>query len=206
MKNLNGRQFVFKPGRLGGSILRFTVFLGIFVVGFAFAARADDSANSASPTPEYAHWIKSWQERPTTNSIPNGPQLKAVVTIVQGEAPVSAITNMTPVQRLYVAYRIRVVGTEISTNGLYRCYFTSNTDAKSAMLRSLSPENLKQLDHLLSHLPDDHGKLPPPGQRVVVQVLKHGQWDIHVYDGTAMPPQIHSLLALIHNPFYQLPE
>lgn len=202
MKALNfqrciGCWFCSKAATLRAVII-LTLFAGLFV------AQAETATNSPAAATEYARWTKSWAERPMTNSIPGGPELKAVVSIVQGEAPLSAMAKMTKVQRLYVAYRIRVVGAEITTNGYCRCYFTSNTDARSASLNQLSAGELKQLNDILNHLPDDHQKLPPPGKRIVVQVLENQHWQIHVYDGNDLPPQIHSLLALIHNPFYQL--
>lgn len=169
-----------------------------------FSTRAEVSTNSPSSAADYAQWTKSWAERPITNSIPDGPGLKVVVTIVKGEAPLSATTKMTPVERLYQAYHIRIIGSEIATNGSCRCYFSSNTDARVVPLRQLSADQLKQLDELLARLPDDNMTLPPPGQRIVVQVLEQDHWRIHVYNGAAMPPEIHSILALIDNPFNQM--
>ena len=177
------------------TIIAFVLFVAVF------AAQAEDSTNTMSSETAYARWTKSWADRPVTNSIPGGTGLKAVVTIVKGEAPLSVTTNMTPVQRLYLAYQMKVIGSEIDTNGSCRCYIASNTGSQTVPARQLSPDQIKHLNALLTNLPDDNMKLPPPGQRIVVQVLDKDHWRIRVYDGTAMPPDIHSLLALIDNPF-----
>lgn len=164
-------------------------------------AQAQDAAGNSSAAAGYEHWTQPWASRPLTNSIPGGPDLLAVVTTVKGEVPLANIAKMTPVERLYVAYQVKVIGTEIATNGACRNYFSSNTDAESVPVRHLSTDDFKRLQELLANLPDDDRKLPPPGNRVVVQVAEGGHWNLHVYDGSALPAQIQTILQLISNPF-----
>src|SRR5690242_9946611 len=140
--------------------------IAFVLLAAVFAAQAEASTNAMSSATSYAQWTKSWAERPVTNSIPGGPGLKAVVTIVKGEAPPSVTTNMTPVERLYLAYRLKVIGSEIATNGSCRCYVASNTGSQTMPLRQFSADESKQLDELLTNLPDDDMKLPPPGDRI----------------------------------------
>lgn len=180
-------------------------FIAVILLAAVFAARAEDAANSLPAVSDYAHWIKPWAERPVTNSVSGGAGLKVVVSVVTGEAPLSTVTNMSPVERLAAAFHINVVASEITTNGACRFYSVSNTDAKLAPARQFSADALQQLDDLLARLPDDGLTLPPAGQRVVVQVLEQDHWRVRVYDRAAAPVEIRSLLALINNPLDPAP-
>jgi len=169
----------------------------------ALSVRAADSTNSLSSVADYARWVKPWADRSITNSRPAGEELKVIVTLVSGEPALSAVTNMTALERLNLAYRIKVTASEITTNGSCRSYFTSNAALYEVSPRQLSAEDLKRLDGLLLHLPDDGLKLPPPGQRIIVQVLERNHWRIRVYDRDTAPPEIRLLMELIANPFDQ---
>lgn len=170
------------------------------LTGAVFSASAADSAGEASTTTDYARWIKPWSEH-TNSSSRLGAELKVVVTFVAGERPLSVVTNLTPVQRLDLAYHLKTAGSEITTNGACWSYYASNLAAKEAPVRQLSADELQQLDELLAHLPDDNQTLPPPGKRVIVQVLEAGHWRIRVYDLTTVPAEVRALLTFIANPF-----
>lgn len=176
------------------------VFLSACVfLAAACALKAESpKLNSASG---YARWIRPWSEHATNSPQLGGAGLKLAVTIVSGEKPLSVVTNMSPLERLNLAYHLRTAGTEISTNGLCWSYFASNTDSQQTPVRRLSAVELKQLDGLLARLPSDHQTLPPPGKRVIVQVLEQGHWRIRVYDGNTAPPEVVSLLKCLANPF-----
>ena len=152
------------------------------------------------PTP-YDAWIKPWTERPANSASSGAVGLKAVVSVVTGEKDFSTVTNLTPIQRLELAYHIKVSASEIATNGACRSYFVSNSDARSGETRQLAPDDLQKLTEALAQLPDDHSQLPPAGKRVVVQVWENNQWRVRVYDGNNLPPEVKSLLALLANPF-----
>jgi hypothetical protein len=169
------------------------------VLATAFLAKAEDS--KLGSVGDYGRWIKPWSERATNSTRLNGVELKLVVTTVCGEQPLSVVTNMTTLERLNLAYHLKTTGVEITTNGLCWSYFASNTDTKESPVRQLSQDELKQLDDLLVHLPDDNLMLPPPGKRVVVQVLEQGHWRVRVYDGNTASPEVLSLLNFVANPF-----
>jgi hypothetical protein len=166
-------------------------------VCFAPAALAVGDTPAAT---DYSRWIKPWSER-TNSSSRLGTELKVVVTLVTGEQPLSVVTNLTPVQRLSLAYHLKTTGSEITTNGACWSYYATNLAANEAPVRWFSPGELKQLDELLARLPDDESSLPPPGKRLVVQVLEAGRWRIRVYDLTTAPAEVRDLLAFIGNPF-----
>ena len=169
--------------------------LAVILLFFAFFLHANDVQ-----TP-YDTWIKPWTERPATSESLGGSGLKAVVSIVAGEKDFSSVTNMTPVQRLELAFHIKVSTSEVATNGACRNSFVSNTDAESGAARQLAPEQFQKLGETLAQLPDDHSQLPPAGRRVVVQVWENNQWRVRVYDGNKLPPEVKSLLDLLANPF-----
>lgn len=173
---------------------------GVFLAA-VLALRAEDASPKLNALSDYARWTRPWSEHATNSAQLGGAELKLVVTTVSGEQPLSVVTNMTPLERLNLAYHLKTVGSEISTHGRCWSYFASNTESKGTPVRQLSDDELKQLDDLLAHLPDDDLKLPPPGQRLVVQVFEHGHWRIRVYDRNTAPPEVVSLLKLIANPF-----
>jgi hypothetical protein len=167
----------------------------VFAVIPLFAADSD---------PAYARWIKSWTERPVTSPALGGAGLKLVVSCVRGEAADATVTAMTPVDRLKLSYHLKVSSTEVATNGSFRTFTLSNTDAQTSAVRQLSAEDLKILDPLLGLLPDDHAQLPPAGQRVVVQFLTAGQWHVRVYDGNKLPPEVTDVVNLLAKPYEKL--
>jgi hypothetical protein len=153
-----------------------------------------------NPTP-YEKWTKSWAERPATSAALGGVELKAIVSLITGEASPEAVAGMTPVDRLKLAYKIKVAATEVAASGKYRSYFVSNTDSKTEGSRQFSDEDRQKLDQLLAQLPDDHAQLPPAGRRVVVQTRENGAWHVRVYDGNQLPAEVKSLLDLLANPY-----
>jgi hypothetical protein len=172
------------------------------VAVFFFVAAFSSSA--ADPTNAYAKWIEPWMERPATSPALNGVELKLIVSKVQGETNAAAVAAMTPVQRIYLAYHIQVSAAEVATNGSFRSYVVSNTDARTGDVRWLSPNGLWQLDQLISILPDDDAQLPPAGNRIVVQFRADGQWHVRVYDGNNLPPEVQGVLTLLARPYGKL--
>lgn len=171
---------------------------GLAALVFLAAANHSWAADAAT---YYASWIKPWAERPTTSAALGGTELRAVVSIVTGEADANKVADMTPAERLNLAYHIKVATTEIATNGASHDYFVSNTSTKSTAPRQLSPEELQKISDLLTQLPDDNAQLPLAGRRVVVQTLENGQWHVRVYDGKTLPVEVKSLLDQLSNPY-----
>jgi hypothetical protein len=175
-----------------------TVSVTILFLIAAFSLRAADSATS------YETWIKPWVGRPATSPTLNGTGLKLVVSVISGEKDFSAVTNMTPVERVELAYHIKVAASEVATNGAYRSYFVSNTEAKPGAVYQFSTDEFQKLTEALAQLPEDNAQLPPAGRRVVVQVWENSQWRVRVYDGNHLPSEVKTLLNLLANPFDKL--
>jgi hypothetical protein len=174
----------------------------VFLAAVLLAAADDSKLDSVG---DYARWVKPWLEHATNSAQLGGVELKAAITTVIGERPVSAVTNLTALERLNLSYHLRTVGTEIATNGLCWSYSASNTESRGTPVRQLSADELQRLDNLLAQLPDDDLTLPPPGRRLVVQVLEPGRWRVRVYDRNAPPGEVVSLLNFIANPFDKSP-
>lgn len=171
---------------------------GFAALIFLAAANHSEAADAAT---YYANWVKPWVERPTTSAALAGTELRAVVSIVTGEADANKIADMTPAERLNLAYHIKVATTEIATNGMAQDYFVSNLATKIGEPRPLSAEERQKLEASLVALPDDHQQLPLAGRRVVVQTLENGQWHVRVYDGKQLPAEVKSLLDQLANPY-----
>ncbi|MGO9114243.1 MAG: WD40 repeat domain-containing protein [Thermoguttaceae bacterium] len=61
---------------------------------------------------------------------------------------------------------------------------------------TIPADDQKQLDKLLSKLPDDGARLPPPGRRVVLQVPERGHCRARVYDRANAPDEVLEILRL----------
>jgi hypothetical protein len=172
------------------------------LIGTALAALLLLVVSTASAADAaYAAWTKPWAERPLTSPALGDAGLKAIVSTITGEAGQDAVAKMNPVERLNLAYRIRVAATEVATNAVCRNYFVSNTGAEAGGSRPMNEADFQKLTELLGQLPDDHAQLPPAGRRVVVQIAENGQWRVRVYDGNQLPPEVKALLDQLANPF-----
>jgi hypothetical protein len=176
-------------GRIGIAVIFLAVALPLF---------------AADTTNVYTNWIKPWTERPATSAALAGAGLKLIVSNVRGEADKTTVVAMTPLQRLDLAYHIRVSAMEVATNGGCRSYVVSNTDARTSDVRWLSPAEISELDQLLGQLPADDSQLPPPGNRVVLQIWADDQWHVHVYNGNDLPPEVEAVLSLLAKPYAKL--
>lgn len=190
------KTIVFREGSRRSSWL----LAGLTTLVLLLAAGRSWAADSAT---FYGAWVKPWTERPATSAALDNAELKAIVSIVAGEADANKIADMTPAERLAISYHIKVAATEIATNGACRDYFVSNTSNKSTEARQLSAADQQKLTNQLAQLPDDNAQLPLAGRRVVVQTRENGQWHIRVYDGRKLPAEVKSLLDQLANPYAQ---
>ena len=164
---------------------------------------AATSLSAADFTNAYANWIKPWADRPANSPTLEAP-LKLIISNVRGETNADAVVAMTPLERLNLAYHIHVSAAEVATNGGFRSYIVSNTDARTGDVRWLSPNEIGQLDELISILPEDNSQLPPAGNRLVFQFRADNQWRVRVYDGNNLPPEAQAILNLLAKPYAKL--
>lgn len=123
--------------------------------------------------------------------------LRMVVTVVTGEVESTALTKMTETERFYQQLRFEKRGFEVYTNGDISGFSFDSIGAKGSCCNKLSPSEMKRLEVLTARLPTDRGRLPPPGERVVVQTTRGKQWKVRVYDRSKASPEIGQILELI---------
>jgi hypothetical protein len=189
----NGKRFSSTAGRAFS--LACYAWLAALFLGVTLPLLAADA-----PT-IYESWVKPWTEKPATSPSLGDVELKAVVSVVTGETDANKLSNLTPAERLAVAYQIRVAATEVATNGACRSYIVSNTGSEATAPNQLSAAELEKLTALLAALPSDDAKLPLAGKRVVVQTWENGKWNVHVYDGHKLPAEVKALLDKLANPY-----
>ena len=202
MKPLDGRRTA--GGGIAAAAWAGRGWLALLWLATALPLLATEATNGAASDSAYAQWTRSWWDLPTNSPALGGAGLKLVVSCVRGEPAAAAVANMTPVERLKLSYQLRVSSTEVATNGSFRTYTVSNTDAQSTAVRRLAPEDWQLLDPMCGQLPDDHAQLPPAGQRVVVQFRSGGQWQVRVYDGRHLPPEVQDVIDLLAKPYTNL--
>lgn len=158
------------------------------------------SAHAAKADTAYASWIKPWAERPVASPAFGGAKLKMIITTVKGEADYSTIASLSPLERLNLSYRIKISATELTTDGMCRSYFVSNTSAKGTANHQLTAVDFERLSQWLEYLPDDESVLPPAGSRVVVQTIADDHWQVRVFDRNKLPLEVKALFDLLPNP------
>jgi hypothetical protein len=194
---LHGEHFLVPAGLTLARLARHTFFALIFSA-VTLPLFADDA------DPAYVAWIKPWTEQPATSAAMGGVGLKLIVSCVEGETNAAAASAMSPKDRLILAYHLRVSTTEVSTNGECRSYVVSNTAARTSTLRHMTPGDWGMLDPMLSQIPPDNGQLPPPGQRVIIQIWQGDHWQVFVYDGNHLPTEVANVLTVLARPYDKL--
>jgi hypothetical protein len=161
----------------------------------SFGLLALSCAKDGRATVEYKSWTMQYYELPPTNQA----RLRLVVTTVTGEVDRTVVTNVNIpfLERLREVNRKAYYGFEVSTNGDLTAFSFGGSGAKGYFGRTLSPVELKRLDKLISKLPSDEGKLPPPGERVVVQAAQKAHWKVFVYDRRKAPIEVGQISQLV---------
>ena len=75
-------------------------------------------------------------------------------------------------------------------------FFQSFDGSKGSWHPAIPNADQKRLDQLLSRLPDDGARLPPPGRRVVLQVPEGDHSRARVYDLANAPDEVLEILRL----------
>ena len=126
-------------------------------------------AEQPSLSPEaraYQQWVSRYaREKPESmRSSDQGGKVKLIVATVEGDE------TSTPGDGVYPARRASIAGAELSTDGHVWGFMESAFGSKGSGGGSPVPaEDMKRLDELLTRLPGDGQRLPPPGRRVLVQ-------------------------------------
>lgn len=134
--------------------------------------------NRANPkAASYNEWISQFRNGFASVSFKLGvPRLE--MTEVFGDGPAADHFLMGPV--------LTRRGVALSADGNLSWFMENYLQGS----RPIAQEDLVNLDKLLTDLPDDHSLLPPPGHRLLVQLVTKGRFIARVYDLANLPEQI----------------
>ncbi len=159
------------------------LFLCVAVVIGCVAAQAEEKPNPARR--EYDEWIKQFNWDGYKN---DSPLPKLSVTATEGDEP-------QPNGNVGWPQGIRY-GCEVTADGKSYGFYFNALGTKGSGPTTLPDADLKRLDQLLSKLPDDGARLPPPGRRVVLQVPRGRDCLARVYDRGNAPDEIWEILRI----------
>jgi WD40 repeat protein len=139
---------------------------------------SDDADRSRA---QYQQWVARYSQ-PL-----NG--LKLVITV-----PDEGASN-----RLVDLNVISVNGCRVSADGKVSYFSFDERGARGSGDEPITSTNLKRLDALLEHLPDDDARLPPPGRRLLLQASNGQRQSTRVYDRANVPDRVLEILRLSHS-------
>ena len=154
----------------------------LFMIGCISLAKADEKPNPKRT--EYDRFLQ-----PFTAKAPSEVPLKLIVTAIEGDEA-QAGTQEPDISR-EVSY-----GCEILADGEVQNFHREAVGGMGAGTNTIPADDQRRLDKLLSKLPDDGARLPPPGRRVVLQVPKGGHCLARVYDRANAPDEVLEILRL----------
>lgn len=151
------------------------------------------TTSSNSQPGGYESWIRGYETGPLGAALNDRHRIQFRITAIEGddlkpdEKTASVLGN---------DYRTFCYGYTVSTKGTISFFrFTSMAMQGSGPGR-LPAEDFKKLKTLITELPDDHSRLPPPGHRLVLQVVKGTGVLARVYDRANMPDSVLEILRL----------
>ena len=164
--------------------------------------------------PEYESWISKYRTplrehgffdpESTARQLDEGVKLEVMeihyrvepvllkATVISGDEPPPIDLN----EHWEWWFRRRTSGRIVSTTGLIYLFRSDSRSLKGGEGDPISPDDLRKLTVLLTRLPTDGHRLPPPGQRIVLQSNAHGFNEARVYDTTQIPPEVAEILRL----------
>ncbi len=164
--------------------------------GNARPARSVSSATAsgvepATETPDYQQWVSRFTTKSFVGSTFNpAAPLKLRITAVEGDEP-------TPEDATRFGSKQVEYGTTVTADGHVASFRHSSRGTRGGGGGAPLPaETLARLDELLSKLPDDGGRLPPPNRRLLLQTDLGGVITARVYDRANAPAAIWEILRL----------
>lgn len=144
----------------------------------------------------YEAWIRGYRAGPLAGAIGDQHEIKLKVTVVEGDDLLSDPKTASVIGPLY---RAVFYGCAVSTDGTVSYFHRSAMSVKGSGPSELTSEESERLDQLIGGLPDDDSKLPPPGHRIVLQVVRGNQVQARVYDRANAPQIVLEILRLTHS-------
>ena len=146
-----------------------------------------------SDTETYESWIRRYRSEPLTGALGDNNKIKLRITAIEGDdrKPEEKANSLIPTGDSVVQY-----GCAISAEGTISYFRISPLGVKGGGPSEFPSENIEKLNHLITNLPDDRGKLPPPGRRLVIQVAAENRVIARVFDRANAPDVILQILRV----------
>ncbi len=109
------------------------------------------------------------------------------------DRPVDAKTASSPD---FCAWNTFWVGTQVSTAGEVASFSDGGGASRGGGGGKLAADAFARLESLMTHLPDDHRKVPPANRGIVVEVERNGTAAVRLYDSANLPDQILEMIRI----------
>ena len=165
------------------------------VIGCISLAGAEEKPGPSRTA--YDQWVQTYRTGAPTGWFP-GPEdtpkrvpvpLRLVVTAIEGDEPQA--NGQEPVFPRQSSH-----GCQVAADGRVSHFYHGPMGSKGGGYPTIPDAALKRLDQLLSRLPDDGARLPPPGRRLVLQVPEGDHFGARVYDRANAPDEVWEILRL----------
>ncbi len=172
--------------------------VGLYIVSLiACISSASAENKSASASTPYDKYMQPYTAKARSGSFP-GPKgdfdrielpLNLIVTGIVGDEPkANALDQQFDGPTTF--------GTEVSTDWQVYHFNYGPSGGKGSGYWKINDADQKRLRALLSKLPDDGQRLPPPGRRVILQVPEGDHCRARIYDRANAPDEVYEILRL----------
>jgi WD40 repeat protein len=153
----------------------------VVVIGCG-AAQAEE--NPSPKRSEYERWVKFYSASSTEGKPP-----RLVVTALEHDEPQANAQDL--IYQRAIGY-----GCSVTADGGSYDFYWDPGGTKGGGPTTIPADDLKRLDKLLSKLPDDGARLPPPNRRIVLQVPAGDHFRVRVYDRANAPDVVWEIIRL----------
>lgn len=150
----------------------------------------DHSPASQRHGAEYTKWVNQYAGTPFKAFSQAYPNQQVWLTLLSIECEGDA-------QSPQAACQLPTNKAQVSLSGLVASRHTTCCPGVGGSDDKLTAENFEQLKTLAAELPDDGSRLPPSGERLLLQVLDQGKIKVRVYDEENLPGTIQKIIDLI---------
>jgi len=141
----------------------------------------------------YESWVRSYESGPLRGALGDNNEIKFTITAIEGDD--RKLDDKTASHFDPDSFITRY-GCAVSTEGTISFFQVSPRNVKGSGPERLPNENVKKLNQLIAHLPDDGSRLPPPGRLLVIRVATGDDVLVRVYDRADAPDEILEILRL----------
>jgi hypothetical protein len=154
----------------------------------------------------YESWIASFKGSDVNKEPEDGHKVQLAITIIDGD---ELEPDMKTAKMFGAGYRISTTASAVSIDGMVTVTRYTSMGVQGGGSVPLPKQDFRKLQPLIEELPDDHGKLPPKGRRLVVQALTPNGVLVRAYDRANVPDSVLEMLRLVGadaSPIFPFPE